>query len=178
MKRFSLSIETTGISVKDGNRIITVGVFELHDDRVAQHWFRDEYDPEVEISDKVSEITGYTNEYLSVCHSFKDAGEEFLNFIDGAELVIHKADFDVSFINNEIAINFPDQPRLLERCTVIDTLEIFKRLFPCEKGNIESIAKKFNIPTKIYEDLPSAHYYARITAEVYFVLKQLMEEKI
>ena len=172
MKRFALSVETTGVPVEDGHRIISVGVFELGKKHVTQNWFRAEYDPERPIDPVASKIHGYTNDNLCVNPTFKDDGHEFLDFIQGGELIIHKADFDIGFIDNEIQLNFPDEHLLVDRCLgVVDTLEWFSRLYPGERKSFDPICKKFGINANLYRDLPSAHYDARITAEIYYALK-------
>ena len=104
MKEIILDTETTGLSVKDGHRIVEIGCIELDDLIPTKKTFHCYLNPERKVSEKALEVHGYTDEFLSSKKKFKEIVEEFLNFIDGKRLIIHNAEFDLSHLNNELEI--------------------------------------------------------------------------
>ena len=104
MKEIILDTETTGLSVKDGHRIVEIGCIELDDLIPTKKTFHCYLNPERKVSEKALEVHGYTDEFLSSKKKFKEVVEEFLNFIDGKRLIIHNAEFDLSHLNNELKI--------------------------------------------------------------------------
>ena len=104
MKEIILDTETTGLSVKDGHRIVEIGCIELDDLIPTKKTFHCYLNPERKVSEKALEVHGYTDEFLSSKKKFKEIVEEFLNFIDGKRLIIHNAEFDLSHLNNELKI--------------------------------------------------------------------------
>ena len=104
MKEIVLDTETTGISVKDGHRIVEIGCVELDDLIPTNNKFHYYLNPERKVSEKALSIHGYTDEFLSDKKKFNEIGEEFLNFINNKRLIIHNAEFDLSHINNELAL--------------------------------------------------------------------------
>ena len=103
MKEIILDTETTGLSVKDGHRIVEIGCIELDNLIPTKKTFHCYLNPERKVSEKALEVHGYTDEFLS-SKKFKEVVEEFLNFIDGKRLIIHNAEFDLSHLNNELKI--------------------------------------------------------------------------
>ena len=104
MKEIVLDTETTGLSVKDGHRIVEIGCIELENLIPTKKKFHSYLNPERKVSEKALEVHGYTDEFLSSQKKFSNIVEEFLNFIKDKRLVIHNAEFDLSHINNELAI--------------------------------------------------------------------------
>ena len=104
MKEIILDTETTGISVKDGHRIVEIGCIELDNLIPTQNKFHCYLNPERKVSEKALEVHGYTDEFLSNKKKFKEVVNEFLSFIENKRLVIHNAEFDLSHINNELKI--------------------------------------------------------------------------
>ena len=104
MKEIVLDTETTGISVKDGHRIVEIGCIELNDLIPTNNRFHCYLNPDRKVSEKALSIHGYTDEFLSDKKKFSEIVEEFLNFIDNKRLIIHNAEFDLSHLNNELAL--------------------------------------------------------------------------
>ena len=104
MKEIILDTETTGLSVKDGHRIVEIGCIELNNLIPTKKTFHCYLNPERKVSEKALEVHGYTDEFLSSKKKFKEVVDEFLNFIDGKRLIIHNAEFDLSHLNNELKI--------------------------------------------------------------------------
>ena len=104
MKEIVLDTETTGLSVKDGHRIVEIGCIELDNLVPTQKKFHCYLNPERKVSDKALEVHGYTDEFLSDKKKFKEVTDDFLNFIDGKKLIIHNAEFDLSHLNNELEL--------------------------------------------------------------------------
>ena len=104
MREIILDTETTGLSVKDGHRIVEIGCIELDNLIPTKNTFHCYLNPERKVSEKALEVHGYTDEFLSSKKKFKEVVDEFLNFIDGKRLIIHNAEFDLSHLNNELKI--------------------------------------------------------------------------
>ena len=104
MKEVVLDTETTGISVKEGHRLVEIGCIELDNLIPTKNRFHCYLNPERKVSEKALEVHGYTDEFLSTQKKFLEVVEQFLEFIDGKRLIIHNADFDLSHLNNELAI--------------------------------------------------------------------------
>ena len=102
MKEVVLDTETTGISVRDGHRIVEIGCIELNDLVPTQKKFHSYLNPERKVSEKAQEVHGYTDIFLSDKKKFKDIVDEFLNFIEGKRLIIHNAEFDLAHLNHEL----------------------------------------------------------------------------
>ena len=104
MKEIVLDTETTGISVRDGHRVVEIGCVELDNLVPTKNKFHCYLNPERKVSEKALEIHGYTDDFLSNQKKFKEIFEEFLNFIDGKRLIIHNAEFDIGHLNNELKL--------------------------------------------------------------------------
>ena len=104
MKKIVLDTETTGLSVKEGHRIVEIGCIELDDLIATEKRFHCYLNPERKVSEKALEVHGYTDEFLSTKKKFKDIVDDFLDFIENKKLVIHNAEFDVGHLNNELSI--------------------------------------------------------------------------
>ena len=106
MKEIILDTETTGLSAKDGHRLVEIGCIELENLIPTKNKFHCYLNPERKVSEKALEVHGYTDEFLSSKKKFKEVVQEFLNFINGKRLIIHNAEFDLSHLNNELKIIF------------------------------------------------------------------------
>ena len=142
MKEVVLDTETTGLSVKEGHRVVEIGCIELDDLIPTSNKFHYYLNPERKVSEKALEVHGYTNEFLSDKKKFKEIADEFLEFIDGKKLIIHNAPFDISFINHELKkVN----KNLINPKNVVDTLEIARGKFPGTSNSLDNLCKRFNI---------------------------------
>tara|TARA_Y100001935_G_scaffold251814_1_gene254525 strand:- start:759 stop:1421 length:663 start_codon:yes stop_codon:yes gene_type:complete len=141
MKEIILDTETTGLSAKDGHRIVEIGCIELDNLIPTKNKFHCYLNPERKVSEKALEVHGYTDKFLSDQKKFKDVVDEFLDFINGKRLVIHNAEFDLSHLNNELKI-IEKGPIKNE---VIDTLVLARDKFPGSSISLDSLCKRYRI---------------------------------
>ena len=137
-----LDTETTGISVKDGHRIVEIGCIELNDFMPTKKKFHCYVNPERKVSEKALEVHGYTDEFLSTKKKFKDIVDDFLRFIENKKLIIHNAEFDLSHLNNELALL---GKKKIERTNVIDTLALARDKFPGSGISLDALCRRFRI---------------------------------
>ena len=141
MKEIVLDTETTGLSVKDGHRIVEIGCIELDDLIPTKNKFHCYLNPERKVSTKALEIHGYTDEFLSTQKKFSDIAEEFLNFISGKRLIIHNAEFDISHLNNELKIINKD----IISNEIVDTLTLARDKYPGSSISLDALCKRYKI---------------------------------
>jgi DNA polymerase III subunit epsilon len=141
MKEIILDTETTGISVKEGHRIVEIGCIELNDLVPTKNKFHCYLNPERKVSEKALEVHGYTDEFLSKQKKFSEVGEEFLDFIKDKRLIIHNAEFDLAHLNNELTL-FGKKKISNE---VIDTLALARDKFPGSPANLDALCKRYRI---------------------------------
>jgi DNA polymerase-3 subunit epsilon len=141
MKEIVLDTETTGISIKDGHRIVEIGCIELENLVPTQNKFHCFLNPERKVSEKALEVHGYTDDFLANQKKFKDIGDQFLEFIKGKRLIIHNAEFDLGHLNNELAI-FGKKKLNNE---IIDTLILAKDKFPGSPVSLDALCKRYRV---------------------------------
>ena len=141
MKEIVLDTETTGLSVKDGHRIVEIGCIELEDLVYSKKKFHCYLNPERKVSEKALEVHGYTDEFLSNKKKFKEIVEEFLSFIEGKKLIIHNAEFDLSHINHELDLLGMGKIKN----EVIDTLVLARDKFPGSPISLDALCKRYRI---------------------------------
>ena len=141
MKEIILDTETTGISVKDGHRIVEIGCIELDNLIPTQKKFHCYLNPERKVSEKALEVHGYTDEFLSTKKKFIEIADEFLSFIEGKRLVIHNAEFDLGHLNNELKLIGKGK---LKNDTV-DTLSLAREKFPGSSISLDALCKRYRI---------------------------------
>ncbi len=141
MKEIVLDTETTGLSTKDGHRIVEIGCLELDNLTLTNNKFHCYLNPERKVSEKALEVHGYTDEFLSSKKKFSEIVDEFLNFIKDKRLIIHNAEFDLSHINNELGI-LGKEPIKNE---IIDTLILARNKFPGSSVSLDALCKKYGI---------------------------------
>ena len=142
MKEVILDTETTGLFVKDGHRIVEIGCIELEDLLPTKNKFHSYLNPERKVSEKALEVHGYTDEFLSKQKKFSDVADEFLNFIENKRLVIHNAEFDLSHLNNELALL---GKKKINNENVIDTLSLARNKFPGSPVSLDALCKRYRI---------------------------------
>ena len=142
MKEIILDTETTGLSVKDGHRIVEIGCIELDNLIPTKKNFHYYLNPERKVSKSALEVHGYTDEFLSDKKKFIEIADEFLSFIDGKKLIIHNADFDISHLNNELQLI---KKKEISKEFVVDTLEIARNKFPGSGISLDALCKRFRI---------------------------------
>ena len=141
MKEIVLDTETTGISIKEGHRIVEIGCIELENLIPTKNKFHCYLNPERKVSEKALEVHGYTDEFLSTKEKFSDIGDHFLEFIKDKRLIIHNAEFDLGHLNNELAI-FGKKKIDNE---VIDTLILARDKFPGSPVSLDALCKRYRI---------------------------------
>ena len=142
MKEVILDTETTGLSVSDGHRIVEIGCIELNDLIPTQNRFHCYLNPERKVSERALEVHGYTDEFLSTQKKFSDVVDEFLNFIENKRLVIHNAEFDLSHLNNELALL---GKKKLNRENTVDTLSLARDKFPGSPISLDALCKRYRV---------------------------------
>ena len=141
MKEIVLDTETTGLSVKDGHRIVEIGCIELDNLMPTQRKFHCYLNPERKVSEKALEVHGYTDEFLSNKKKFNEIADEFLNFIQNKRLIIHNAEFDLSHLNNELKMFGKNKIKN----EVVDTLILAREKFPGSSINLDALCKRYRI---------------------------------
>ena len=141
MKEIILDTETTGISVKDGHRIVEIGCIELDNLLPTNNKFHCYLNPERKVSEKALEIHGYTDEFLSSKKKFKEVVNDFLSFIDGKKLIIHNAEFDLGHLNHELKLVGKDKIKN----QVVDTLALARDKFPGSSISLDALCKRYKI---------------------------------
>ena len=142
MKEVVLDTETTGLSVKDGHRIVEIGCIELDNLVPTKNKFHCYLNPERKVSERALEVHGYTDEFLSTQKKFSEIVEEFLSFIENKKLVIHNAEFDLSHLNNELALLGREK---IESKNVIDTLALARDKFPGSPTSLDALCKRYRV---------------------------------
>ena len=141
MREIILDTETTGLSVKDGHRLVEIGCIELENLIPTNNKFHCYLNPERKVSEKALEVHGYTDEFLSSKKKFKEVVQEFLDFINGKRLIIHNAEFDLSHLNNELEII--GQKTLKNE--IVDTLQLARDKYPGSSLSLDALCKRYRI---------------------------------
>ena len=142
MKEIVLDTETTGLSVKEGHRIVEIGCIELDNLIPTGNVFHCYLNPERKVSDSALKVHGYTDEFLSNKKKFREIVDEFLKFIDGKKIIIHNAEFDIAHLDNELSLINKGN---IVKDDVIDTLEIARAKFPGSSISLDALCKRFKI---------------------------------
>ena len=142
MKEIVLDTETTGLSVRDGHRIVEIGCIELDDYVPTKNIFHFYLNPERKVSEKAFEVHGYSDEFLSSKQKFSEIADDFINFIKDKKIIIHNAEFDIGHLNNELSLI--GKP-LINNSNVIDTLELARNKFPGSGISLDALCKRFRI---------------------------------
>ena len=168
MRQIILDTETTGLEPADGHRVIEIGCVELVDRRLSGQHFHQYLNPERDIEDGALEVHGISREFLLDKPVFADVVEEFLEFIEGAELIIHNAPFDIGFLDSELSIlGRPD--RMGDHVRVLDTLELARDLHPGQRNNLDALCKRYEVDNSA-RSLHGALLDAEILADVYLAM--------
>ena len=142
MKEIVLDTETTGLSVKDGHRIVEIGCIELDNLIPTKNIFHVYLNPERKVSEKAFQVHGYSDEFLSTKQKFAEIVENFLSFIEDKRIIIHNAEFDIGHLNNELTLI--GKPKI-SNSNIIDTLELARNKFPGSGISLDALCKRFRI---------------------------------
>lgn len=145
MRQVILDTETTGLEVEQGHRIIEIGCVELVNRRRTNRTWQRYVHPEREIDSAAEQVHGISREMLESQPRFVEIAPELLEFIGGAELVIHNAEFDVGFLNHEFRLAGFDEDIVRKRCGVVDTLALARRLHPGQRNGLDALCKRYGV---------------------------------
>jgi DNA polymerase III subunit epsilon len=169
MRQIVLDTETTGLDPTDGHRIIEIGCVEMVDRRCTGKVLHRYINPEREIDDGAAEVHGITTEQLADKPLFAAIAAEFVDFVRGAELVIHNAPFDVGFINAELRRLSPSLGLVEDHCSVLDTLVMARQKHPGQRVSLDALCKRYGVDNSGRE-LHGALLDARLLAEMYLLM--------
>lgn len=169
MRQVVLDTETTGLSWERGNRVVEIGCIELLERRPTGQRFQRYLNPGRELEPGAQEVTGLTLEFLSDKPEFAQVAEEFIEFIRGAELIIHNADFDVGFLNNELNLLDAGYGRIGDHAGVLDTLALARERYPGQRNSLDALCRRLGVDNG-HRKLHGALLDAQLLAEVYLAL--------
>jgi DNA polymerase-3 subunit epsilon len=164
-----LDTETTGLSTADDHRIIEIGCVEVINRRLTGERFHQYINPKREIDAGAMEVHGITPEFLADKPLFSSVVDDFMRFIDGAELIIHNAAFDVGFLNHELAKLKGEKRKITDICSVLDTLKLARDKHPGQKNNLNALCRRYYVDNSNRE-LHGALLDAEILADVYLAM--------
>lgn len=164
-----LDTETTGLSTADDHRIIEIGCVEVINRRITGETFHQYIDPEREIDAGALEVHGISSEFLADKPKFAEIADDFLQFIDGAELIIHNAAFDVGFLDHELIKIKSESRRINDVASVLDTLKLARDKHPGQKNNLDALCRRYEIDNSNRE-LHGALLDSEILADVYLAM--------
>ncbi len=142
MNEIVLDTETTGLSVRDGHRIVEIGCIELDNLLPTKKIFHCYLNPERKVSEKAFEVHGYSDEFLSDKKKFSEIADEFLKFVENKKIIIHNAEFDIGHLNNELSLS---GKKKIDTKNIIDTLDIARNKFPGSGISLDALCKRFRI---------------------------------
>ena len=169
-----LDTETTGLSIKENHRIIEIGCIELKDQIATKNIFHTYLNPQRKISEDAKKVHGYTDKFLSDKKSFSKIADDFIDFIRDKKIIIHNADFDLSFLNYELKLI---NKKEIDKRNVIDTLEIARQKYPGGQNSLDALCKRFNINNSKREK-HTALLDCELLREVYINLLGQKEPKL
>jgi len=175
MRQIILDTETTGLSWERGNRVVEIGCVEYIERRPSGRTFHVYLKPDCDFEQGAQEVTGLTLEFLADKPEFAQVAEEFLAFIDDAELIIHNAAFDLGFLDNELRRLGEQFGRITDRCRVEDTLLLARQRFPGQRNSLDALCKRLGVDNS-HRQLHGALLDAQILGDVYLALTSGQEE--
>ncbi|MCP5152039.1 MAG: DNA polymerase III subunit epsilon [Ectothiorhodospiraceae bacterium] len=169
MRQVVIDTETTGLETEQGHRIIEIGCVELVNRRLTGRHYHQYLQPDRDIDQGAFEVHGISAEFLRDRPRFEDVVDEIVEFLDGAELIIHNAPFDLGFINYELDRLSPPRGPIQSRCGVLDTLALARSLHPGQRNSLDALCKRYAIDNS-QRELHGALLDAEILADVYLAM--------
>lgn len=169
MRQIVLDTETTGLETSQDHRIIEIGCVELVGRKLTGRHYHQYINPQRKVDEGAMEVHGITDQFLEDKPLFSQIAREFIEFVDGADLVIHNAPFDVGFINHEIAKLGGQYQEIETSCRIIDTLALARQKHPGQKNNLDALCKRYGVDNS-QRDLHGALLDAEILADVYLLM--------
>ena len=169
MRQIVLDTETTGLETSQDHRIIEIGCVEMVDRKLTGRHYHQYINPQRNVDEGAMEVHGITDQFLADKPLFESIAADFLEFVHGADLIIHNAPFDLGFINHEIA-KLPNKIAVIEKeCKIIDTLALARQKHPGQKNNLDALCKRYGVDNS-QRDLHGALLDAEILADVYLLM--------
>ncbi len=169
MRQIVLDTETTGLEPSQGHRVIEIGCVELVNRRLTHNNYHQYINPERDIDEGAQEVHGITREFLADKPVFGDVMSDFIEYIRGAELIIHNAPFDVGFLNNELNLHANNTLQIEDICTVLDTLALARRMHPGQRNSLDALCKRYDIDNT-QRTLHGALLDSEILADTYLAM--------
>jgi len=169
MRQVVLDTETTGLEVSKGHRIIEIGCVEMINRRRTQRTFQRYIQPDRDIDEGAEEVHGISAEMLKDEPRFPEIAAEFVEFISGAELIIHNSDFDVGFLNRELDLAGLSPGQVEECCQIVDTLAMARRIHPGQRNSLDALCKRYSVDNS-RRDFHGALLDAQLLADVYLAM--------
>lgn len=169
MRQIVLDTETTGLEVRQGHRLVEIACVELAERRLTGRHYQTYLNPDRAIDEGARLVTGIEDEFLLDKPRFAEVAEEFLAFIDGAELIIHNASFDIGFLDAELARLGENAGRIGDRCSVLDTLAMARERYPGQRNSLDALCKRLGVDNS-RRDLHGGLIDAQLLADVYLAM--------
>jgi DNA polymerase-3 subunit epsilon len=169
MRQVILDTETTGLEVQRGHRVIEIGCVELVQRRRTGREFHTYLNPDREIDEGARAVTGISDDFLLDKPRFAEVVAEFLEFVDGAEVIAHNAAFDLGFLDAELARAGVELPRLAQRTQILDTLALAREKFPGQRNSLDALCKRLDVDNS-HREMHGALLDANLLADVYLAL--------
>lgn len=169
MRQIVLDTETTGLAPEQGHRIIEIGAVEMIDRKLTGNNYQQYIKPQRQIDKGAQAVHGISNTFLDDKPVFAKISAELIQFLKGAELIIHNADFDVGFLNHEFKMLTPVPGKVESFCTIQDTLTLARKLHPGQKNTLDALCKRYKIDN-FKRELHGALLDAQILAQVYLAM--------
>jgi DNA polymerase III subunit epsilon len=169
MRQIVLDTETTGLDPARGHRVVEIGCVELVERRRSGREFQRYLNPERSMDLGALEVTGLSDDFLRDKPLFRAVAHEFLEFIDGAELIIHNAAFDLGFLNAELALLGGSLGRIQDRCTVLDTLAMARERYPGQKNSLDALCRRLQVDSS-HRRVHGALLDANLLSDVYLAM--------
>jgi DNA polymerase-3 subunit epsilon len=169
MRQIVLDTETTGLSTAQGHRIIEIGCLELVNRRLTGREFHCFLNPDRDIDAGAERIHGISRDDLETEPRFPEIVDDFLEFLGGAEVIIHNAEFDVGFIEHELTLMKHTQPKITEHATVLDTLTLARKIHPGQRNSLDALCKRYEVDAS-QRDVHGALIDSELLAHVYLAM--------
>lgn len=169
MRQVVLDTETTGLEVSQGHRLIEIACVELDERRVTGREYQTYLNPRRTIDEGARAVTGIADEFLLDKPLFADVVDQFLGFVDGAELVIHNAAFDVGFLDAELALLAPSRGCISDHCSVLDTLTMAREQYPGQRNSLDALCRRLGVDNS-RRDMHGGLVDAQLLAAVYLAM--------
>lgn len=169
MRQVVLDTETTGLNVAEGHRIIEIGCVELINRKLTGRVYHQYINPQCKIEEGATAIHGITNEFLLDKPTFGLIAKELMEFVQGSELIIHNAQFDIGFINHELSLSDAKWMPIQEYCAIVDTLMIARQLHAGQRNSLDALCKRYGIDNS-QRELHGALLDAHLLVQVYLAM--------